>query len=463
MTDWFGRLRLHRHGARPLGRAGNKHWAAAVLAVALALAGGAAFAAPDSEQSFAELQRRVNDGQFEAAYTLGKSLPGLQGDPHFDFLFGIAAINIGRAPEGVLALERHLAAIPGNDRARLDLARGYFELGDYVRARQEFEFVLRYNPPKDVRANITRYLDAMQTRDAMASRMSTRLFLEVGAGHDSNVNAATFNTQIDLPTGPVTLVDSSSRETASRYLSLTGGGQWVRRVTAPFSVFAGGDFDVKTNPQATQYDTMNFSGHAGFSLVAGSLLYRLSFAQALMSVDNTRYRDTTSTTGEVQYGVGDGLFLNGVFQYAEQGHTGSNSVRDSKTRTFGGGFQKTFASDWRPAVGLQVSVAKDDNLNRRFDLGRDILTSRLYAAFSPAEKLGLSFSVAEQRSEYHADDIAFNTVRRDRLRSADLGINYSLGPRWVLRGELQWSENDSNQGLYAFRRTFGAVKTRYMF
>jgi tetratricopeptide (TPR) repeat protein len=116
-------------------------------------------------------------------------------------LFGVAAINVGRVPEGVLALERHLAAVPGNDRARLDLARGYFELGDYVRARSEFEFVLRYNPPKDVRSNIERYLDAMQTRDAFANKASSQLYLELGAGRDSNVNAGTYNSQITLPTG----------------------------------------------------------------------------------------------------------------------------------------------------------------------------------------------------------------------------------------------------------------------
>ena len=37
------------------------------------------------------------------------------GDVHFDFLFGVAAVNTGRIPEGLLALERHLSAVPDSD------------------------------------------------------------------------------------------------------------------------------------------------------------------------------------------------------------------------------------------------------------------------------------------------------------------------------------------------------------
>ena len=419
--------------------------------------------AADASQSFAELQREVNDGQFAAAYKLGRTLTAMHGDPHFDFLFGVAAINVGRVPEGVLALERHLAAVPGNDRARLDLARGYFELGDYVRARQEFEFVLRYNPPKDVRANIQRYLDAMETRDALANRMSSRAYLEAGIGHDSNVNAGTFNTEINLPTGPVVLADATSREVSSRFSSFAGGGQWVRGVSPPFAVFAGGDFNFKSNPTASNFDTANLSAYAGFSLVSGSLFYRLTVSDALMWVDNTRYWDLLATSGEVQYGLGEGLMLNGVVQYAEQSYSDQNSINDAKILTYGGGFQKAFAGDWWPVVGAQVSLAKNDNLNLRPDLGRDIVTTLVFANVSPTEKTGVSLGIAEQRSDFQAADIAFGTIRKDRLWSVDLGVSYLLSKNWMLRAEAQWSENESNQDLYAFRRTFGVIKMRYLF
>jgi tetratricopeptide (TPR) repeat protein len=420
-------------------------------------------AAAQTTPAFDTLQRQVTDGQFEAAYKLGKTMPGVQGDPHFDFLFGVAAINVGRVPEGVLALERHLAAVPGNDRARLDLARGYFELGDYVRARSEFEFVLRYNPPKDVRSNIERYLDAMQTRDAFANKASSQLYLELGAGRDSNVNAGTYNSQITLPTGPVVLADNTSRAAASNTYTIAGAGQWVRRVTPAFAVFGGGDFSQKSNVSASAFDTFNASVNAGFSVVSGSILYKLTMADAVMFVDKARYRGALSATGEAQYGYGDGLMFNGVLQYAEQAYSASNSIRDSKTLTYGAGLQKLFTGAWRPALGFQVSRTEEQNLNQRDDLNRSTTTVQMSMAFNPTDQLGLSLGVARQHSGFDAADIAFATVRSDKLWSVDLSANYALSRHWVVRGEVQWSENSSNQDLYAFKRTYSLLKARYLF
>jgi tetratricopeptide (TPR) repeat protein len=141
-----------------------RHAAGAVLA----LAACSLWAAP-----LDDIRRQVESSQFDQAYQTAQSNPQLHGDVHFDFLYGVAAINVGRVAEGVLALERHLAAVPANDRARLELARGYYLVGEYARARSEFEFVLRYNPPAGVRENIARYLQAMALREN-ASRAAVR-------------------------------------------------------------------------------------------------------------------------------------------------------------------------------------------------------------------------------------------------------------------------------------------------
>ena len=149
-----------------------------------------------------EMRRLVEGGQLEQAYQAAQQSPELIGDVHFDFLYGLAAIDTGHVPQGLLALERHLAAVPANDRARLELAKGYYLLGEYGRARSEFEFVLRYNPPEGVRANIARFMDAMALRDTQRSNNSARLYAEVGAGHDSNVNGGTFHDELTFAVGP---------------------------------------------------------------------------------------------------------------------------------------------------------------------------------------------------------------------------------------------------------------------
>jgi tetratricopeptide (TPR) repeat protein len=421
-------------------------------------------AAPSlSEKSLAELQRRVNDGQFGLAYDMAKSMPDAQGDPHFDFLFGVAAVNVGRSAEAVLALQRHLALVPGNDRARLDLARAYFDLGDYVRARQEFEFVLRYNPPAEVRSNITRYLDSMQTRESLGSRANVRFYAEVGYGQDTNTNLGTYNDTLNSAIAFGTQIDPTSKGQFSNFAWLAAGGRWVRQVNAPFSVFAGVDMDNKLNQDTPQFNTTNATAYSGFSLVSGPILYRLALSDAITNVNNFRYSGRLATSGEMQYFAGGGLTLIGRLQYAEQSYSSDISYRDSTVETAGFGVENAFASAWRPTVGFQLSEAKEDNLANHFDLSRVLDTWRISTSVSPTDKIGLLFAYSEQQVAYQAISPGFDSVRSDVLATLDLILSYSLDPNWTLRADIQQMDNKSNQSLYAFRRTMGGLKLRYSF
>jgi tetratricopeptide (TPR) repeat protein len=443
---------------------------AALLAAAMTLACTALSlpvlaqtAAPAATKTLADLQRRINDGQFGAAYELAKSMPEAQGDPHFDFLYGVAAVNVGRTAEAVLALQRHLAVVPGNDRARLDLARAYFELGEYVRARQEFEFVLRYNPPADVRANIRRYLDSMQTRESLSGNANARLYAEAGYGHDSNANMGTYNKTIESPLLSNMAIDPTSQGQPSDFGWVAVGGRWVRQVSAPFAVFAGADMDNKLNQDTPKFDTANLATYAGFSLVSGPVLYRLSLSDAVTYVNATRYSGRLTTSGEMQYAVGDGLTLSGRLQYAEQSYSADINYRDSTLETLGIGIDKTFSIPWQPVLGLQVSTSKEDNLAKRLDLSRQMDTWRISANLSPSDKLGILLAYSEQQATYQAMDLGMGSVRGDTLSTLDLVFSYALDPNWTLRADLQQMENKSNQSLYPFQRTTGGIKLRYSF
>src|SRR5438270_14003913 len=113
-----------------------------------------------------DVKALLDQGKAAEAYALGKQHPEELGNPAFDFYFGVAAVDAGHAGEGVLALERYIANFPENQTARLELARGYFVLGDNARAREEFDAVQKANPPASVQANIKRYMDAIRERES---------------------------------------------------------------------------------------------------------------------------------------------------------------------------------------------------------------------------------------------------------------------------------------------------------
>lgn len=443
---------------RPLPRRRRRALAAAVLALAAVLATSARAAPLD------DMRRQVEASQFEQAWATAQANPQLLGDVHFDFLYGVAAINVGRIPDGLLALERHLAAVPANDRARLELARGYFLLGEYTRARAEFEFVLRYNPPAGVRANINGFLQAMQVRESADRRATARLYAEAGIGHDTNVNGGTFRDELQLVFGNVSLVGSPSRQVPDDFVQAAVGGQQLLRVTNRLSVFAGADLDHRANVDERAYDLTTAGGYVGLTQLGAGALWRLTLGSTRLMVGGNRYRDTMQLAAEANVTLSPESSFMGFTQYAEQRHAVADEVRDARAVTLGGMFTRAFGDlPGSPTVGLRVSWTQEQNLRLRSDLDRDMPLVRLFASVAPLPQLRLAVGLTASRQKYGNVDIGFGTVRRDDALSGDLMANYALDERWSLRGDFLWSRNRSNQDLYDSSRKSASLKLRYQY
>lgn len=88
-----------------------------------------AFAA-ENESPSVEMNSLVNSGQYQQAFDMGTAnLEEWEGDPEFDFAYGLAALESGNPNEAVFALERVAATSTDGvlrERSRLELARAYF-------------------------------------------------------------------------------------------------------------------------------------------------------------------------------------------------------------------------------------------------------------------------------------------------------------------------------------------------
>ena len=420
---------------------------------------GTAFAAAD----FNEMARAAALGDYQAAYSLGLSLQSQVGDAEFDRVFGEAAVNSGHPAEGVLALERYLARMPGSDRARLDLAKGFFELGDFVRARKEFEFVLRYNPPPAVRANVQRYLDAMQTRSFVGSRVSASGYFDFGRGHDSNANAGTFHTSIDLPSGPVTLVNGDAIAQAAEYWRVALGGQINRHVDASLVLHASASLETRQNEKAHRFDTDNLAANLGLSKATGASVYRVSAGGSQTLVAGSAYRLGRTVMAEWQNSLMSGASLTLVAQRTMQSYEGENAIRDAIIDTGGLAFQYPFNVLARPVLGVQYSASDERNINKSSDLSRHLTTGRVFASARLSDSLSSQLSWGLQDSEFRAPDIGFGTVREDRMETIDFGLRYQLNNQTEIRGDYQDSRNESNQMLYEFRRKTYELSARVKF
>lgn len=166
---------------------------------------GNVFAAESEAELVAQMNALIELGRYQDAYMLGQSgLFDYEGEPNFDFAYGLAALESGRPDEAVFAFERIAVNNVGQQRVRLELARAYFLSENYAAAQTIFSEVLATNPTQNVRANIEAFLQLID--QAQSSFDSILNFsLGINAGRDSNINSATELGVIDTPIGDVTL------------------------------------------------------------------------------------------------------------------------------------------------------------------------------------------------------------------------------------------------------------------
>lgn len=426
------------------------------LLVAL-MSSGTSFAAPADE-----VKALLDKGNAAAAYALGKNHPDQLGNPQFDFYFGVAAIDSGHAGEGVLALERYTVNFPDNANARLELARGYFVMGDDLRAREEFEAILNTKPPAAVVANIERFLDALRSRES-TYRTTAGLFMEVGYGYDSNVNGGVGSANINLPVFGNVVIGQTGVKTKSNFSWLAIGGQISHPISPGVAVFAGGQVDGKFNSSgdARQFDQGNIAANGGISYFKDRNFYRLTASRAEVSVDYNRFRTVSSLSGEWLHQIDELQTISPFLQTAQFDYTGNNRARDAEFHAAGIGYRKAFIATWQPLLTLSINTGKEHNSEGRPDLGREIYGGRAALAITPIPKWALSVGGTYQKSRYSGPDALLGTTRSDNYYAADAVASYAYTRDLSLRAELLLSKNSSNLELYTYRRDMLTFKIRY--
>ncbi|MGH8703913.1 MAG: outer membrane beta-barrel protein, partial [Burkholderiales bacterium] len=395
----------------------------------------------------------------------GKRHPEELGKPDFDFHFGIAAIDTGHAGEGVLALERYIVQFPDNDRARLELARGYFVLGELLRAREEFETVAAKKPPAGVQATIDRFLDSISAQETRY-KTTASAYVEIGAGMDSNVNSGVGDAVINVPTLGTVQLAQTGVKSGDTFLHLGAGGQFSYPVAPGIALFGGASFEGKLHQDAfdQQFDQGNLGVFGGVSLLRDRDLYRATISYSTLSVDNARFRNVGALGGEWHRQLDELNTVSLFGQYAALTYP-RQAVRDADFYALGVGWRRAFVHRLQPLMQLQALYGKEKNdfSPVRDDLSRDLVTLRAGVSVTPAPRWGLSAGVSYTSSRFLAPDPLFTARREDDYYGLDVGASYRFSKELTLRADYLHSDNRSNLALYKYDRDVVTVKLRYEF
>jgi tetratricopeptide (TPR) repeat protein len=430
----------------------------AILAALLAAITTCAFADALTDRA----KQLLRDRQHREAYNLLlPQEPNRAGDPEFDYLLGIAAIDAGDPERGIFALERVLAVQPNNHVARAEIARAYLAVGEREAARREFETVRRQQIPEEAKATVDRYLSAIAAADVT----QIRGYLEAGFGWDSNVNSATSLSQFAIPgIGGTTQFDfSTANERADHFLNFAGGVSFTRKITPAFAVVGGGSASAKSNIDEGQFDTYNLDGSLGGRFTTGKEAFTLALQAQQFGVDFLRYREAAGVVAQWQHNYHERRQAT-VFAQATKLTYPTQPVRDANRGVIGIGYATAGTGDYPPAVFMSAYGGQErEEADGVPHLGHDLVGIRIGGQVRMGIGWGIFANASHERRLYGGTDPAFLVRREDRQYDVSAGVSYLMRASTTLVVQLAHTRNDSNIVINDYDRTVASTSVRFNF
>lgn len=346
----------------------------------------------------ADMKLAIQQQNYQQAYALAQQHPDYEGDPDFDYYYGLSAVQVGDFYSALFIFERLSHAYPEQLRYRVELARAHVMLQHWDAAEAHFVYVLSQQPPAIVVQRIEAFLQHIeQQRHRQHSQWHH--VLRLGGGYDSNINSATRQSEIDVLDGLFTaLLNKEQRETSSAFQQLSMMSLWLKPIskTQQFSAHVHGSY--KHNQVNRDYDLGQLTGYGRFE---------------------QRHHDHRWS---LQAGVQQ-LWL-AERQYQQQWHTTA-------------GWEYLASPHWQPETRLtlrQQSNRQNDDL----DLTR----------------IELNQSLRYQQPHWHARMtlLAQHDTNQEKQLARDtqgiqLSSHYQLTPRHALLAMAQWQQHHYSKRL----------------
>ncbi|HEX5804318.1 MAG TPA: tetratricopeptide repeat protein [Azospira sp.] len=408
----------------------------------------------------------LNAGKGAEAYQLLEPAePARAGEPLFDFLMGLVALETGQNTRAVFALERVLAIEPNNVRARAEIARAYLALGEMQTAEQEFATVKRQGVPADVSMTIDRYLAAIR-RGEDQSATSLTGYLEATVGYDTNVNVGPNKNSVAIPGfGNIPFeLSSDSKANRDTFGNLGAGINLRTPLGGGYALLAGASGTVRSNFAKQQFDTQNGDVNLGITRTAGQDVFTLMGQAGVTYVDNvdkSRFRNHAGITGQWQRNL-DARNQVGVFAQYTDLHYPTQETRDMDRWVAG----VSYAHLYREGVMAFASayfMQERPQENHVGWLGFSGGGFRVGGRMNYDAQTVLFAGASWEYRGYAKDDPSFLTTRRDNQYGVSIGATRYFSKEWSVTPQLSLTYNDSNVELNEYHREMFSVTLRREF
>ncbi len=411
-----------------------------------------------------EARTLIERGQAQQAFDLLAPLEAPRaGDPDFDTVLGIAANETGQFTRAVFALERALSVQPDNARARAELGRALFAVGDNRASRRVLLETKQADIPKGAADTIDQFLQAID-RSEEAARSSVRPFLEAGFGYDTNVNSGPGNANVAVPSavpfigGLVFTLAPGAVKTSGSFASL-GGGISGRYVVDPrWSLIGNISGTTRANSKSSQFDTTQVDLNAGASYRYDKHEFSGVYQAGSYRVDGSRLRDQQGVIGEWTYRPDGFQQWSTYLQWGRLSYPGQ-SLRDANRTVLGTSYAHAFRDGLLIFAGAYAGSEKERASGVQ-QFGHTLAGLRVGAQKSLRDDFAVFGTLSYEDRDYGGQDPLFLVTRHDRQTTLNVGFNWIPAKYWRVTPQLSLSTIKSNIVISDFNKTVLGVIVR---
>lgn len=395
--------------------------------------------------------------EFNKSYNLFNEAISRYGqNPQLFFYYGRSALETKRYEDAIEAFEKVLILDPSHTRTKLELARAYYEIGQYDESKRLLKSA-KEDPtlPPKVKKSVNNLLTniSMKKKESIING-----FAMIGVNYDSNVYADTGETEFGVPL--LNIQVTGNKEKDDYYNSNIIGvnhikdigevGSWVwksngillnnnyRRYTDK-NLFG---IVLTTGPSYFGKDYELYFPFSASKIWQSGVSYVTDFSQGARW---TRKVDKTFTFSA-------GYKYSGIL-YAEQ-----NKDKDYRQHAFNMSATKFFTPKWNIALGAKLATSKGTNLEKATEgnTGSNNKEGSINTTYQVTDNLSFTVGALFRNTSYKEIDVFFGNIREDNYQSYSLSTLYSLNETSSIKASVADIQNHSNHGPYDYdKRTAG--------
>ena len=415
------------------------------------------------EPSLDQAEQLLNQGRGKQALQLLQPQEAEQaGNARFDYLLGTAQLESGDAARATLTLERVLQGNPNHAGARLEMGRAYFALGDYSRARNEFETLQKLNPPPAAREAINAYLQEIDQRQrATQTRVSG--YLESAIGRDTNINFATSKSTVYVPIFNTDLALSDSSIAKSDNMGVFAlGAELNHAASETLGLFLGVDGKYRDFIHQKDYNFGTAALRTGVTLGTVQNQLKVLLAGEKLRQNDLPTRDTAGGALEWRYMPRASSAITPFLQYNQLRYRQEqDAINDVNQTVLGAGWLESLAGDYNAVAFVAGFGGRENALQARADGDKQLLGLRAALQITPWQSIDLFASAGLQSGRYDQVNYTFDETRMDRQTDLNLGLVWRMIGDISVKPSISYTRNRSTIELNDYRRTEYLLTLRY--